>query len=161
LIEEAFVIGMNNEGQINWTETEVNQSQRVFKDMMVRGTSLTLAGSISSNISTKETLGMRDAYIRRIQLPETLRRERGQESGIKTYPNPNNGQFTLSYSFSKVQQKSSVIITDVSGRVVYENFFTDLAFLELALSLGTVGKGVYTVKVISDEIELFKKIVIK
>jgi len=58
------------------------------------------------------------------------------------YPNPNNGNFTL-----EIPESSKIIITDVLGKIIYNEILNDLRS-EILLSHS---KGVYFVRVINNE----------
>ena len=74
---------------------------------------------------------------------------------FKLYPNPNTGSFTLSSGTTSDKQ---VIVTDVTGRVIYRDTFSDTDFL-ITLPYGS--KGIYFVKLIDGDKTGMRKVVIE
>lgn len=69
------------------------------------------------------------------------------------YPNPSNGEFTISGEFVK----GNVEVTDLTGRVVYTSEITSGA----TVKLNDVKSGIYTVKLAAGERASVQKITIK
>ena len=67
----------------------------------------------------------------------------GAVSSFKIYPNPNNGMFSM--ESDAYSPNTPVEITDMMGRVVWSQSFTDLAHRQVDLS--NVESGVYFIKV--------------
>lgn len=66
---------------------------------------------------------------------------------FKVFPNPNNGALTL--ELGKVFDSVSITISDVSGKVLYQNDFENISSTELEL---TDTSGVYFVKIESADL---------
>ena len=82
-----------------------------------------------------------------------------QQGGIQIYPNPNNGNFTLSYQLIDVTE-ADVTIEDVTGKLVYSTKL-NVQNRSINLNLGNVRNGIYFLKVIGNkEIISVNKIVI-
>jgi hypothetical protein len=64
------------------------------------------------------------------------------------YPNPNNGIFTLSYNLAKDITEADVVITDVTGKLMYQNKL-DTGNHSISLKLQNVQSGIYFVKVMN------------
>jgi len=73
-------------------------------------------------------------------------------SGISgsIYPNPNTGTFKIKAELSSVKALD-VVIYDINGRVVYSNQFTDQKIYNETIDLNHVSKGIYVVKMITEE----------
>lgn len=83
----------------------------------------------------------------------TLGLENNTINNLVLYPNPSNGEFTISGDFAK----GSVEVTDLSGRTVYSSEVTAGA----SVKLNDVKSGMYTVKVTADGKASVQKITIK
>ena len=73
---------------------------------------------------------------------------------IKVYPNP----ATTSVTIAEIAQPSSIIITDINGRVMYTSA-TDATLLEIALD--NFASGVYLVNVVSEQFKATQKLIVK
>ncbi len=62
----------------------------------------------------------------------------------KLYPNPNNGNFTLVYDLKEIPT-ASIIITDISGQVVYENTVDNMSSI-LSINTSDLKSGLYFIK---------------
>jgi hypothetical protein len=67
------------------------------------------------------------------------------------YPNPNNGIFTLSYNLEKEITEADVVITDVTGKLMYQDKL-DIENHNINLKLQNVQSGIYFVKIMSGKI---------
>jgi uncharacterized repeat protein (TIGR01451 family)/uncharacterized repeat protein (TIGR02543 family) len=76
-------------------------------------------------------------------------------NGIKIYPNPSEGIFTVSSS----EQINSIVVFDNIGRVVMS--LENLNTTEYLVNLSTFSKGMYTLQLISDDYNLLKKVVVR
>ncbi|TDP58880.1 zinc-dependent metalloprotease [Flavobacterium dankookense] len=74
-------------------------------------------------------------------------------------PNPNNGSFTI--QFKDLSNDYSVEIFDVSGRMVYENYYTLSSNLSQEITLDKPSSGLYFVNVKSGSVITTEKIIIK
>ncbi|HEY9178642.1 MAG TPA: HYR domain-containing protein [Flavipsychrobacter sp.] len=66
------------------------------------------------------------------------------ENGIKVYPNPNNGMFTLNLPNA---EEAQILISNVSGQVVYKNSVSGTQKVSIDLSSNV--KGIYMIQVVS------------
>jgi len=66
-------------------------------------------------------------------------------NGIKLYPNPTNGNFTI--KLGENNSKSTIQIIDLTGKVVFENTYSNQNQINLDLQ---APKGIYFVKVMSN-----------
>lgn len=76
------------------------------------------------------------------------------DNDVKVYPNPNKGQFQLNLSDN---QKASIEVFDLSGKMILS---TNVSGNE-TIDLGNAAKGVYLVKVNSENTVSNKKIVVE
>lgn len=67
-----------------------------------------------------------------------------QNEGLKVYPNPAKDQFCIDLT----GQKFTVIISDVKGRLVFEN---TNGFNKIEIDANILGKGIFIVKIKSDK----------
>ena len=74
-------------------------------------------------------------------------------------PNPNNGSFTI--QFKDLSNDYSVEIFDVSGRMVYENYYTSSSNLSQEITLDKPSSGLYFVNVKSGSVITTEKIIVK
>lgn len=83
----------------------------------------------------------------------TLGLENNTINNLVLYPNPSNGEFTVSGEFAK----GAVEVIDLAGRTVYSSDITSGS----SVKLNDVKSGMYTVKVIADGKASVQKITIK
>lgn len=78
---------------------------------------------------------------------------------LNIFPNPNNGQFTLSFYLEEMQDVG-VRVMDAIGQVVYENRLENYTGnYKQELDFTQLSKGVYTVQVESPATRLTKRVV--
>lgn len=73
-------------------------------------------------------------------------------SSLTSYPNPLNGSnFTIEFT-SELNAKTNIEIIDITGKVVYLNSFSTVTgFNKLNLNLSDLAKGMYQVKMVTNE----------
>lgn len=76
------------------------------------------------------------------------------------YPNPNKGNFTISFN-SDNSEKISVGVFDIRGRSVFNKEYQNNGLFNENMQLGDLQSGVYLVKVQNGSKQLTKKIVIE
>ena len=81
------------------------------------------------------------------------------KSNYTLAPNPNNGSFTL--TFKDLSNDVSVEVFDISGRVVYENYYTQSANLVQDIKIENPSSGLYFVNIKSGSSLSTEKIIIK
>jgi len=79
---------------------------------------------------------------------------------LSVYPNPNSGQFNVRMR-AETARTAQMIMMDLSGRVIL-NVFYDLnaGENEIPVVLDGVASGLYTLRVLSEGTDLYKKIVV-
>jgi uncharacterized repeat protein (TIGR02059 family) len=79
---------------------------------------------------------------------------------INLYPNPNKGNFTIEFLVPQENAKNDIIISDLTGHQVYrESISAEVTTKQI--NLPNVRSGIYILTVISKEIIVTKKIIIK
>lgn len=76
------------------------------------------------------------------------------------YPNPNKGNFTISYN-SISTNKINVSVFDIRGRAVFTNDYQNNGFFNENIQLSNLQSGIYLVKVQDGDKQITKKIVIE
>lgn len=79
---------------------------------------------------------------------------------LSLYPNPNNGNFTVSFN-SNSTKKINVEVYDIRGRRVYNNEYQNNGYFNENINVSNLQSGVYMVKVQDGDNQLTKKIVIE
>lgn len=73
----------------------------------------------------------------------------GGPEEIRVYPNPNNGSFVV--QLPDVEGQSTILVTDVQGKVITKKVITDVDERKINLNLGDVARGVYFIEVTSGD----------
>lgn len=82
-----------------------------------------------------------------------------ENKDFSIYPNPNNGQFTISNSGT---DKDAVVeITDIQGKVIYSSNLNLTSGGQQLIDLNDAGQGIYIVRIISNNITSNHRIVVK
>ena len=79
------------------------------------------------------------------------------EFGISIYPNPSNGIFTI--NFAKVSNFGKVVITDITGRVIFTSKLQNTKILKVDLSNQVA--GIYIINFKSETKNFSSKIIIE
>lgn len=77
---------------------------------------------------------------------------------MRFYPNPNNGEFTLSYSGNASLKELAVF--DIRGKIVQTVSLKDFNTSK-AINLNGFAKGIYFVKIVSDNGAITKKVIVE
>lgn len=86
--------------------------------------------------------------------------ETSNDNTISVYPNPNDGNFILSFN-SPVKTSCKVMITNAIGQLVYQEELKDFSgSYSKHLSVTEFGKGVYTISFTNSRNETVKKIIV-
>ncbi len=81
---------------------------------------------------------------------------------LALYPNPTDGNFTISFTAAQTLRDMQVSITDVTGRVVSNNSYGDVqGNFKHQVDLSNEAKGVYFVVVKADNQKMTRRIVVK
>jgi hypothetical protein len=79
---------------------------------------------------------------------------------IKLYPNPSNGHFSIEFVNPDMNDKSEILITDLSGKQVYTSPILKEEKIK-KVDIENSGSGMYVMMVKASEILITKKIIIK
>jgi hypothetical protein len=81
---------------------------------------------------------------------------------LNVFPNPSNGVFTVSLNASKGSHTLVLSVINTLGQVVATSNFSDVqASFSKQLDLSSLAKGVYFIKLNSDNQTLYNKVVIQ
>jgi hypothetical protein len=109
--------------------------------------------------------GNTDFYIAKIGYPADTTDTSGsvineyQKNESLVFPNPNNGNFTV----SNIDFNNEMIISvfDITGRIVYERLIPAGILPKAELSLNDIQQGLYMLRVVSGGNEFFSKFVVR
>lgn len=87
-----------------------------------------------------------------------LANEEFLEKKFSLYPNPNKGSFTL--EFKDMNDSYSVEVFDITGKIIYENNYSQSSNLVQTINLDKPASGVYFVNIKSDKGLVTKKLII-
>lgn len=76
------------------------------------------------------------------------------------YPNPNKGNFNIHFTSNNTSDLK-VLVFDLSGKQIFERVYRNEPKSNKNIQLSNVQTGVYLLKIINDDIETVKKIVIE
>lgn len=81
---------------------------------------------------------------------------------LQIYPNPNNGQFTISFNASKTITEASVVITNITGQQVYQENYSNISnsFVK-NINLADQASGVYFITVTADGQKTVNKLIVR
>ncbi|MBI2281988.1 MAG: T9SS type A sorting domain-containing protein [Bacteroidetes bacterium] len=78
-----------------------------------------------------------------------------EETGMRIYPNPINNQFIIELTDYSVDTK--ITITSIEGKIVYSN--TSIPSRKIVLNATDWAKGVYTIKLTNQQVNLTSKLI--
>ncbi|WP_052823379.1 zinc-dependent metalloprotease [Neotamlana sedimentorum] len=81
-------------------------------------------------------------------------------SGLKVYPNPNKGEFTVQLGNSE-SDFLNLKVVDVRGRVIYKNTFENRGYFKENIQLNTAQTGVYFLSIDDGKNQSIKKLIVK
>lgn len=90
----------------------------------------------------------------------TLNNEQFSLNSFNIYPNPNKGNFNVSFE-SNTQNEIKIELHDLRGRKIYENKFQNTGTINLNIDLGNIQTGMYLVSVIDGNSNKVQKIIIE
>jgi hypothetical protein len=90
-------------------------------------------------------------YKPNLRLAQNTKNFESNGNEIHLYPNPNNGIFTLSYNLAKDITEADVMITDITGKLMYQDKL-DIENHNISLKLQNTQSGIYFVKVMSGKV---------
>lgn len=133
--------GVTNNGTATVTIPNINAN---FCRIMIKPTGNIYYAVNSNDFAISTTLGSTEFNVEQFDI----------------YPNPNQGNFTISYH-SKGSNTVIVTITDISGKLVYSKNFKNSELFSKNIQMKNISAGVYLVNVQDGEKKMMKKIIIK
>lgn len=154
--EITYGMGQNSAAQTNTIQTFTNiATGSTWVDTTLTftpsGTGNYAIGIHGTSIANQDFIWIDDFSI---QLSPTTNVKENEVLSFNIYPNPNNGEFTI----SGLEANSSILITDVNGRII-ENVSNTNTLANINLS--NVNKGVYFITVESNNIKTTKRVIVK
>jgi hypothetical protein len=86
----------------------------------------------------------------------TLQSTQPVEKGMKIYPNPNNGRFTI--HLNNLESNVTIYIYNTIGNVFYQAKVSNTVFHDI--DLGTIRKGIFFVRITEDRKQFTQKIIV-
>jgi hypothetical protein len=81
---------------------------------------------------------------------------------LQIYPNPNNGQFTISFKAVKAIKEATVMVTNITGQQIYSESYTNInSTFNKGVNLGAQPAGVYFITLIADGQKSVNKLIIR
>jgi hypothetical protein len=82
-------------------------------------------------------------------------------NGLAVYPNPNEGRFSVSFESYTNNEDVKITLTDLSGRLVYNNIFVNKALrFNESINLSNVQSGIYILNINQGSSYISKKLII-
>jgi hypothetical protein len=73
-------------------------------------------------------------------------------SGVRIFPNPHNGVFTIQCPADKPNGMITIEVRDISGKLVYQESLTAAgATIEKTIDLTSLSSGAYILRIVSDK----------
>ena len=101
-----------------------------------------------------------DTYTQVVTITQVGLQDSDLANSLSLYPNPNDGQFTLSFEFSK-SKDVTIEVLDVTGRIIYSEKATAISSYRKDLDLTSAESGMYQVRIITNDGVVTKKIVVQ
>jgi hypothetical protein len=81
---------------------------------------------------------------------------------LQIYPNPNNGQFTISFNATQAIKDARVVVTNITGQQVFTEQYSNVNnSFSKNISLGSQATGVYFITLIADGQKSINKLIIR
>ena len=100
-----------------------------------------------------------DLCLQTTTLTNTDIEEQEPITGIKVFPNPNNGRFTVAFQ-STSRLGIQIIMSDIRGRIVFNNTYSDIANFNQDIQLFNVMSGMYVLTITDGVLFTKKKVII-
>lgn len=80
-------------------------------------------------------------------------------TGVKVFPNPNNGRFTVAFQ-STSSLGIQIVMSDIRGRIVFNNTYSDIDNFNQEIQLFNVKSGMYVLTITDGVLFTRKKVII-
>lgn len=81
---------------------------------------------------------------------------------LQIYPNPNNGQFTISFKAVNAIKEANVIVTNMTGQQVYTESYSNISSnFNKSVNLGAQPSGVYFITLVADGQKSVNKLIVR
>lgn len=81
---------------------------------------------------------------------------------LQIYPNPNNGQFTISFKAVSAIKEANVIVTNITGQQVYTESYSNInSNFSKNVNLGAQPSGVYFITLVADGQKSVNKLIVR
>ncbi len=101
-----------------------------------------------------------DTYTQVITITQVGMQDTDLANTLSLFPNPNDGMFTLSFSFEKAKDVT-VEVLDVTGRLVYSDRQNGITLYNKQIGIENADQGMYMVRIITTEGVATQKIIIQ
>ena len=83
-------------------------------------------------------------------------------SDVNIYPNPNNGVFTVSLNVLANEKTTDIILTDITGRVIYKDQLdTQASTASSKINTSGLEKGTYFMQISNSQSNTVKKVIVQ
>ncbi len=97
-----------------------------------------------------------------IDVTAGIKNYNNNSTDITVYPNPNNGVFTISVKALSNENNTDIILTDLTGRVVYkEQLDTHTGSGSLPVNTSNLEKGTYFIQISNSQSNTVKKVIVQ
>jgi len=97
-----------------------------------------------------------------IDVTAGIKNYNNSSADVNVYPNPNNGVFTISVNVLTNENTANVVLTDMTGRVVYkEQMDTHTGTGSLPVNTSNLEKGTYFIQISNSQSSSVKKVIVQ
>jgi PKD repeat protein len=101
-----------------------------------------------------------DTYTMVITISQVGLQDNDLSSTLSLFPNPNDGNFTLSFDFTKTKDVT-IQVLDVSGRIVFSDQENNVMNYNKQIGLDNAESGMYFVRIMTTEGVVIQKVMIQ
>jgi hypothetical protein len=94
--------------------------------------------------------------------PLGIEETNANSNNLNVFPNPSSGKFKLQLTESGGPQYFDMLVTDISGRLIYQEHFKNIsAFTDKEIDITGINKGIYFLKLVNDKSSACEKLIIE
>ena len=165
---DVFIGEWSNSGELIQLTSYGDEGQDHCYDMALDLNSVILAGSVSQNIKVKVNeekpkIGT-NSSLNKMKIVNASDKNLLpiNSSQISIFPNPSNGEFTVTAHFSEILEEVHLKIYGVDGKVVINKNYKDMLNIDEEIDLKSHSKGMYFIELIDNDESIYnEKIVIE